>query len=80
MIGPEHGFVHISSGMTLDFSYFGRKRPLSNCSCRKHTGISICFTRGVTLLDSKTEIQLVLSSQFTVGTPVYSDKAPCISG
>ena len=75
IIGPEHGFVHISAGMTLDFSYFGRKRPLSNCYCRKQTGISICLTLGVTILASTTEIQLVLSSQCTVSAPVYSAKA-----
>ena len=74
MIGPEHGFVHISAGMTLDFSYFERKRPLSNFSCRKQTGISIFLTLGVTLLASPTEIQLVLSYQCTVGAPVYSAK------
>ena len=43
IIVPEHGFVHISAGMTLDFSYFGRKRPFSNYSCRKQTGISACL-------------------------------------
>ena len=75
IIGPVHGFVYISAGMTLDFSYFGRKRPLSNCSCRKQTGISICLNLGVTILVSTTEIQLVLSSQCTVGAPVYSAKA-----
>ena len=35
----------------------------------------MCLTIGVTLLASTTEIQLVLSSQFTVGAPVWSAKA-----
>ena len=75
IIGPEHGLVHISSGMTLDFSYFGRKRLLSNFSCRKQTGISMCLTLGVTILSSTTEIRLVLYSQCYVGAPVWSAKA-----
>ena len=29
IIGPEYDLVHIYAGMTLDFSYFGIKRPLS---------------------------------------------------
>ena len=52
--GPEHGLVHISSGMTLGFSYFGIKIPLSNLSSRKQTGISMCLTLGVTILASTT--------------------------
>ena len=28
IIGPEHDLVHISSGMTLELSYLGTKRPL----------------------------------------------------
>ena len=75
IIGTEHSLVHISAGMTLEFSYFGRKRPLSNCSCRKQTGISMCLTLGVTLLAPTTEIQLVLSYQCTVGALVWSAKA-----
>ena len=70
IIGPEHGFVHISSGMTLYFSYFGTKILFSNWYCRKNTGVPMCLTLGVTLLASTTEIQLVLSSQCTVGSPV----------
>ena len=56
IIGPEYGLLHISAGMTLEFSYFGRKRPLSNLSCRKQTRISICLTLGLTLLYSTTEM------------------------
>ena len=37
--------------------------------------MSMCLTLGVTLLDSTTEIQLVLSYHFTVGAPVWSAKA-----
>ena len=75
IIGAEHGLVYISADITLDFSSFGRKIPLSNCSCKKQTGISIFKTIGVTLLCSTTEIQLVLSSQCSVGEPVWSAKA-----
>ena len=74
IIGPKHGLVHISSGITLDFSYFGIKRPLSNFSCRKQTGILTCLTIGVNILASTTEIQLVLSSQYNVGATVWRDK------
>ena len=35
----------------------------------------MCLTLGVTHLASTTEIQLVLSSQFTVGAPVWSAKS-----
>ena len=35
----------------------------------------MCLTLGVTLLASTTEIQLVLSSQYTVVAPVWSAKA-----
>ena len=35
----------------------------------------MCLTLGVTILTSTTEIQLVLSSQCTVGSPVWSAKA-----
>ena len=35
IIGPVNGLVHISSGITLYFSYFGTKRPFSNCSLQK---------------------------------------------
>ena len=35
----------------------------------------MCLTLGVTLLASTQEIQLVLSSQFTVGAPLWSSKA-----
>ena len=52
IIGPEHGLVHISSGITLELSYFGTKRPLSNYSSIKQTGIPMCLTLVVTLLDS----------------------------
>ena len=38
-------------------------------------GISICLTVEVTILASTTNIKLVLSSQCTVGAPVYSAKA-----
>ena len=74
IIGPEHVLVHISAGMTLEFSYLGRKRPLSNFSGRKQTGISICLTLGVTLLASTIQVQLLLSYQCvcTVGSPVCS--------
>ena len=75
IIGPEHGLVDISTRMTLDFSYFGRKRPLSNFSCRNQTGITLCLTLGVTILASTKDIKLVLSSHFTVGAPVWIDKA-----
>ena len=34
----------------------------------------MCLTIGVTLLDSTTEIQLVLYSQCNVGAPVWSDR------
>ena len=61
--------------MTLEFSYFGRKRPLSNFSSRKQTGISMCLTLGVTLLASTKDIQLVISYQCTVGAPMWSAKA-----
>ena len=54
IIGPEHGLVRMSAGMTLDFSYFGIKRPLSNCYSRKKTVISMCLTLGVTILSSTT--------------------------
>ena len=37
--------------------------------------MSICLTLGVTILYSTTEIQLVLSSQCTVGAQLWSDKA-----
>ena len=36
--------------------------------------MSMSLTLGATLLDSTTEIQLVLSSYFTVGAPVWSAK------
>ena len=35
----------------------------------------MCLTLGVTILTSTPEIQLVLSSKFTVGVPVWSAKA-----
>ena len=35
----------------------------------------MCLTLGVTILASTTEIQLVLSYQYTVGAPVRSSKA-----
>ena len=35
----------------------------------------MCLLLGVTFLDSKTEIQLLSSYQFTFGAPVCSDKA-----
>ena len=35
----------------------------------------MCLTLGVTLLDPTTEIQLVLSSQCNVGSPLWSAKA-----
>ena len=75
IIGPYHGLVNISAGMTLDFSYFFKKRPLSNCSFRKQTRISICLTLGVTILSSTTDIQRVLSYQCSFGAPVWSDKS-----
>ena len=56
IIGPEHSLVHISDGMTLDFSYVGIKIPLLNCSGIKQTGISRCLTIGITILTSTTEI------------------------
>ena len=66
--------VHISDGTTLDFWYFGAKIPLSNYSCRKQTGISMCLTLGVTILASTIEIKLVLSYQCTVGSLVWRTK------
>ena len=63
IIGPVHGLVHISAGTTLNFSYLGRKRPLSNFSRRKQTGISMCLTLVVIILALTAEIQLVLSYQ-----------------
>ena len=75
IIGPGHGLMHTSSGMTLELSYFGIKRPLSNFYCRKQTGISMCLTMGVALLASTTDIQLVFSSQYTVGAPGWIAKA-----
>ena len=74
IIGLEHGLVHIFSGMTLESSYYGIKRPLSNFSGRKYTGISMCLTIGVTILASTTEIQLVLYYQCTVVLSVWSAK------
>ena len=47
IIVPEHGLVQMSSGMTLDLSYFGTKIPLSNCYCIKKTVISMCLTLGL---------------------------------
>ena len=35
----------------------------------------MCLTLEVTILDSTTEIYFVLSSQCTIGAPVWSDKA-----
>ena len=75
-IGTEHGFWHISASMTLDFSYFEIKRPLSNCSFRKQTGIKIFLTLGVNILSSTTDIQVVLSYQCTVRVLVCNAKAP----
>ena len=74
IIGPKHGLVHISYGMTLDFSYFGIKRQLSNFYCRKQIGLSMYLTLGVTLLASTTEIQLILYSQCTVVAPLWSSR------
>ena len=54
IIGPEHGFVHIYSFMTLYFSHFGIQIPLSNYYCRKQTGMLMCLTLGVNILDSIT--------------------------
>ena len=75
IIGLDHGLVHISDGMILDFSYFIIKRLLSNISSRKQTGISIYLALGVTLLASTTEIQLLLYYKCTVGVPVWSSKS-----
>ena len=61
--------------MTLELSYFGIKRPFSNCPYRKQIGILICLSLGVTFLDSTAEIKLMLSYQCTVGAPVYISKA-----
>ena len=60
--------------MTLDFLYFGIKKPFTTFYCRKQTVISMCFTLGVTLLASTTRIQRVLSYQCTVVAPVWSAK------
>ena len=68
--GPEHGLVDISAGMTLEFTHFGIKRPLSNLSSRKQTGISMYLYIGVNLLASTKEIQIVLSYQCSAGEPV----------
>ena len=54
---------------------FWGKITLSKVSCRKKTGMSMCLTLGVNILALTKEIQLVLTSQCTVGTPVLSDKA-----
>ena len=37
--------------------------------------MSMCLALGVTILASTTEIKLVLSSQCTVGEPVWNDRA-----
>ena len=75
IIGPEHGLVHISSVMTIDFSFFVIKRPLPIFSSRNQTGMSLCLTLGVTILASTTEIQIVLSYQCTVGESVWIDSS-----
>ena len=49
IIGTDHGLVHMSTGMNLYKSYLVIKRPLSNCSVRKKTGMSMCLTLGVTI-------------------------------
>ena len=74
IIGHENDLVHVYAGMTLDFSYFGRKIPLSNFSCRKQTVTPMCLTLGVTILASTTDIKIALYYQCTVGAPVWSDK------
>ena len=71
-IGPEHGLVHISAGMTLYFLYFGIKRSLSIFSCRKQTVMPMCLTLGVIILALTTEIQLMVYSLCTVGAQVWS--------
>ena len=75
IIVPEHSLVHISAGMAQYFSYFVINRPLLNCSFRKQPGMPMRLTLGVSILYSKSEIQLVLSSQCNVGAPVWSNKA-----
>ena len=50
IIVPEHGLVHIFSGIALELSYFGINIPLSNFSFRKQTGISMGLTLGVNIL------------------------------
>ena len=66
--------MHISSGITLNLSSLVTKRPLSNYSFIIQAVLSICLTLGVTILDSTTEMQLVLSSLCNVGAPVWSAK------
>ena len=66
--------MHISSGITLYFSYFGTKIPLKIILVENRQEWQFFKTLGVTLSASTTEIQLVLSSQFTVGAPVWSAK------
>ena len=75
IIGPEHGLVHIYTGMKIDFSCFGIKIPLLYCSFRNQTGMSICLTLGVTVLASKTEIIILFYSQCTYVAPVWSDRS-----
>ena len=61
--------------MTLDFSYFGTKIPLSNVSSIKQKGMPTCSTIRVTILASTTEILLVMFYRCTVGESVWSAKA-----
>ena len=67
---PDQGFIHISSEIMVVFSYLGINIPLSHCSCRIKPGNMMSLYLGITLLDSTTEIHLVLSSQCIVGAPV----------
>ena len=72
IIGPQHGLVHITFSMTLELSYFVTKIP--KVSGKKKTRMSMCLTLGVTILSSRTEIELALSYQCTVFAQVWSAK------
>ena len=50
IIWPELGLVHISSVMTLYFSYLVTKRPLQTFYCIKQILILMCLILGVILI------------------------------
>ena len=74
IIGRKHGLVHLYVRITLDFSSFGIKRPLSKFYLRKKTRIPICLTLGVNILALKKKKQLMLSHQCIVGASLWSAK------